>query len=101
LTQVTLFGPRGDEWKSITGMTTFPVKSSIPFSAALPGRAPGDLVYLLDLDAMDVEVMKKIILHLCTKFGMTAKEAADELHKGIPILAEDCIMATDEVRAMG
>ena len=101
MTQVTLYGPRGDEWKSITGMTTFPVQNSIPFSATLPGRVPGDLVYLLDIEAMDIDVMKKIIAHLCAKFGMTTYEAAAELHRGIPILAEDCIMATDEVRAVG
>ena len=95
MTQITLFGERGEEWERITGRRTFPVQSPIPCIAeSLPGREGPQRVYLLDIEALDIQTAKRIVNHLCAKFGLTGPEAAEELSKGIPILAEDCVVAT-------
>ena len=87
---VILHGPRGDEWQSIIGTRTFPVRSSAPFRTNLPGMDQV-LVYLVDLDALDPLDLCKIMFYLCTKFDLTPTEALGEIaYRGVPILAEDC-----------
>ncbi len=88
--EVTIHGPRGDEWERVCGTRTFPVQYWTPIRANLPG-IPNAEVYLMDLREMEPDIVSKIVAHLAVKFGMTPEECWDELKKaGIPILAKDC-----------
>jgi len=91
---VTINGPRGNEWERIAGTRRFAVTSPIPFLAHLPGFDEPQPVYLVDLAELDPATLARIVSHLGEKFALTAEEAYAELCAvGIPIWAEDCIVA--------
>ena len=96
-TEVTITGARGDEWEAICGVRTFPVQGFLPRPANLPGK-PDAQVFLLDLEKLDPATLGKIVSHLCAKFGLSTDEARQEVENaGIPIDAQDCIVATNQM----
>ena len=94
--EVTINGPRGDEWERVCGTRTFPVTSFNPVRANLPGK-PNAEVYIMNVQAMKSEVLDKIIAHLAVKFGIPVSEIeADMAAHGNPILAEDCTVVLND-----
>lgn len=95
MTNVTIHGERGDEWERICGTREFPVISPLPVRGSAPGVEAGSF-YQLDLDAMDVGLLDRILTHLCDKFQVPREEGEAHLREvGIPILADGCSMMTD------
>ena len=94
--EVTINGPRGDEWERVCGTRTFPVTSFNPVRANLPGK-PNAEVYIMNVQAMESAVMEKIAAHLAQKFGLTEQEVfSDMAAHGNPILAEDCTVVLND-----
>ncbi len=88
----TLHGERGEEWRLITGTNEFPIQSPIPVLGDLPGKGE-TRCYLLALDQVEPEILRRIVAHLAKKFGMTPEETEREMKTvGIPIPADDCSM---------
>lgn len=84
---------RAAEWQAILGTITVHVKSPIPSPANLPGRGEA-LIYELDLDMITDEQRQRLISHLVAKFDIPqALVRADLDRQGVPILADDCIVA--------
>lgn len=88
--EVTINGPRGDEWEHVCGTRRFPVTTWDPLRANLPGK-PNAEIYLLNIQLLTTETLAKILEHLSQKFGNRLEEVEAEVAAhGIPILAEDC-----------
>ena len=90
---VTVTGERAAEWRQVLGTDTVAVLSPIPHRADLPGR-PGALIHLMDLGALTGEQVGRLTAHLATKFGLPIEEVQAGLaEQGVPILADDCMVA--------
>ncbi|HLE29864.1 MAG TPA: hypothetical protein VI793_17190 [Anaerolineales bacterium] len=82
--------PRADDFQKVFGTTTVCVKSPFPEWGNLPGLGRS-LVYLLDIETLTAEQLRKMIEHIANKFGLDFAEVAAELNQhGMPILAEEC-----------
>jgi len=94
--EVTINGPRGDEWERVCGTRVFPVASFQPIKANLPGKPNAD-VWLLNLRLIDSPTLQRIIEHFSVKFNTPPNEtAAAAAAQGIPILAEDCTVVLND-----
>ena len=92
--QVTVTNPeRAAEWEKILGTATLPVKSPIPTPVLLPtvGKAR---IYELDLDLITDEQRQNLIVHIAQKFSLDPRDVEQGLEEhGVPLLADDCIVA--------
>jgi hypothetical protein len=94
-TEVHITGPRGAEIERILGRRTFAVKSPLPCRAIVADRGEAD-VYLLDIDTLTDAEMNALARHFAEKFGGEPRAVKDEMRDcGVPILAEDCVVAID------
>jgi hypothetical protein len=88
--ECTIGGKRGDEWERAVGTRTFPVQSWVATRANLPGL-PEASVYMLDLKAIDGDLLARITAYLSGKDRVPASQVLlDITRDGLPILAEDC-----------
>jgi len=89
--EVTINGPRGDEWERVCGTRSFPVIDWEPVNATLPGLPGVQKVHRVNIQALDSETLHKIAAHLAKKFNASLPETLAAIARdGIPILAEDC-----------
>lgn len=87
--EVTIRGPRGDEWEKVCGTRTFPVTTWNPMRADLPGK-PNAEVWFLHIILLGPGMLDKIVAHMANKFAVPLEELRREVDRqGIPILAED------------
>jgi hypothetical protein len=94
--EVTISGPRGDEWERVCGTRQFPVTTWEPIRANLPGK-PNSLVWMMNLQLMDSDTLAKIVAHLSQKFGIPVQEIEAEMAAhGNPILAEDAFVVLND-----
>ena len=55
-------------------------------------------VYMLDLRKLTDEQTARLIEHMATKFGLACSEVQRDLYQhGVPILADDLIITTDQM----
>ncbi len=89
---VSINGARGDEWERAVGTRTFPVTTWNPMRGNLPGK-PNAEIWMINLGALEPELLDKIVLHLAQKFEIPADEMRHEvLARGIPVLADDAFV---------
>lgn len=85
---VSATGERADEWRAVFGTDTLPVKSMLPEWASAPGIARAQF-YQLDLDALTVAQLGRLVQHTAAKFGLPIAEVRDgPVEHGMPLLAE-------------
>lgn len=89
--------PRYAEWLAVFGTAEVPI-----INILLPNKANvlGEIryVYMLDLKMLTPEQMGRLKGHIVSKFGIPMEEVERELPKiGVPILAEDVIITTDQM----
>jgi hypothetical protein len=91
---VTITDPqRAAEWQQVLGTTTLPVTSFIPTPANLPGIGAA-YAYKLKLELLTHEQRDSLIAHIAQKFSRTPEEVAQGLDEhGVPLLADDCVVA--------
>lgn len=90
-TWVTVGGSRGEQWTSVLGTATLPVRSLDTHGASIPFAEYG-LYYLLAEDAITDRDFRVIILHLVATWRVSEGAVAAKVHRfGIPIMAEDCV----------
>jgi hypothetical protein len=87
ITAKILEGTRRALWIEIFPDAVLPIKSMFTIKTDLPGH-PGADAYMLDLDAISPDQRAKMIDVLATRFNIPREELADEIEKGVPILAE-------------
>jgi hypothetical protein len=84
---------RAAEWQRVLGTTTVYITTPIPIRANLPGH-PNAEIYLLDLNLISSQQREALITHLAARFNLPRQEVESDLDKhGVPILAQDCIVA--------
>jgi len=83
------------EWTAVFGSPTVCVKTPIPQLADLPAK-PRSKVYFLDLGELTDEQYNRLIDHIAAKFSLDPFEtAADVQKRGVPILADDCMVTVE------
>ena len=84
----TIFdGPRRALWEEIFPNATVPIKSFFTIKTDLPGHPQAE-AYMLDLDAISPEQRAKMLDVLAKRFNIPEEEIAQEVARGVPILAE-------------
>jgi hypothetical protein len=85
---VSAIGERAAEWREVFGTDSLPVKSMIPAWASAPGIARAQF-YQLDLDALTVEQLGRLVQHTAAKFALPVQQVRDGLvEHGMPLLAD-------------
>ena len=89
--------PRHAEWLAVFGTAEVPI-----INILLPNKANvlGEIrdVYMLDLKKLTPEQIGRLKGHIARKFEISMEEIERELPKiGVPILAEDLIVTTDQM----
>lgn len=80
-------GPRRALWEEIFPDATVPIKSFFTIKTDLPGHPQAE-AYMLDLDAISPDQRKKMIDVLAKRFNIPEDQIADEVARGVPILAQ-------------
>lgn len=84
-------GKRAELWRELIGADVVPITSGIPTAAKLPiGWRP---VFFLDLTRVDLAILPVLAAGLGARFGMSIDEIAEELPRGVPVLADRRIAA--------
>lgn len=88
--------PRYAEWLAVFGKAEVPIINiMVPNLANVLGEVRE--VYMLDLKKLTPEQMRRLKGHIASKFGVSMEEIERELPKiGVPILAEDVSVTTDQ-----
>ncbi len=89
--------PRYAEWLAVFDTAEVHIINiAIPNLANVRGEIRE--VYMLDLEKLTPEQMGRLKGHIASKFGVSMDEIERELPKiGVPILAEDVIVTTDQM----
>ena len=89
--------PRYAEWLAVFGSPEAPIINIlIPNKANVLGEIRD--VYMLDLKKLTPEQMGRLKGHIASKFGIPMEEVERDLPKiGVPILAEDVSITTDQM----
>jgi hypothetical protein len=87
ITAKVLDGPRRELWLPIFEDAIVPIKSMFTIKTDLPGHPQAE-AYMLDLDAISPDQRARMIDVLATRFNISREEIADEIERGVPILAE-------------
>lgn len=85
------------EWLKVFGTNQVPIINiMIPNIANVLGE--NREVYMLDLDKLSEDQLTRLKSHLSEKFNIPMEEVERDLPKiGVPILAEDVFVSTDEM----
>jgi len=96
LTTITIADPaRAAFWNSTVGTATFPILSPLTFIANLP--IGPRLAYNLDIKALGDELKQKIAAALAGTDADPSEVIAEMETKGIPILADGCVVTCSDV----
>lgn len=89
--------PRYQEWLAVFGTTEIPIVNIlVPNKANVLGQIRD--VYMLDLRKLTEEQTERLIAHIARKFNVNIAEVRRDLHQhGVPLLAEDLIITTDQM----
>ena len=89
---------RREFWMDIFGTDTLPVVGVVPQWATVPSREGPQLVYMLDLRAIDGEQRARLVGALAEKFRLPVGEVAGLLDvHGVPVLADDVVLTSSDV----
>ncbi len=89
-------GVRATEWREVMGSHELPIVSPFPRRVNLPGHDAA-LVYMLNLQQITPEQREKLVAHLARKFWLPEQEVREQIERvGVPILAVDCIVVSDQ-----
>ena len=86
--------PRFREWLEVFGANSVPLLSPLPHQAKGPDGIP-QLFYLMDLSWLDDDQRDRLVNFLSRKFEVPIETIHQDMKtiKGLPILAEDLIVA--------
>lgn len=89
--------PRYHEWVMVFGTNEVPIINIlVPNRANVLGQVRD--VYMLDLRKLSDEQTSNLIEHISNKFGIPRDDVRRDLHQhGVPLLAEDLIITTDQM----
>jgi len=89
--------PRYQEWLDVFGTSEVPIINiAIPEKANVLGEIRD--VYMLDLARITPTQLWRLKRHISRKFNVPLEEVARDLPEiGVPILAEDVIITTDQM----
>ena len=87
---------RAEEWIKVLGTDEVPIKSMLLHRVETPiGEKDA---YMMDVEKLTKEQQEALIKHLAGKFNLDKEEVRrDVFMKGVPILREDGIAASDEI----
>lgn len=89
--------PRYAEWLAVFGGAEVPIINIVfPSKANVLGEIRD--VYMLDLDKLTPDQIGRLKGHIASKFGVSMEEIERDLPRiGVPILAEDLTVTTDNM----
>ena len=93
---------RRDTWRRVLGTDAdeVPVTGPELERVRLPGYPEGDLVYMVDLTALDAGQRERLVDHLSARFRIRRELVARDLDRvGVPIRAEALTLLVDGVPA--
>ncbi len=88
--------PRHIDWLTILGTRTVPITSPAPKLASGPDGTINEF-YLLDHNQLSAAQLHRLIAHIAKKWNLPQIEVRRTMEEygGVPILAEDVIVACD------
>lgn len=85
-----------ESWKNAIGTTELPILSILPEPAETPIGVKN--VYMIDLDLLTEKQHEKLIKHLAERYHLTKEEVNSDIDTiGVPIIADDCQIITNEI----
>lgn len=95
---VTVTGDRAEAWLRILGMAEIPVLSPTCVTAEIPDYGVCR-VYLVDLKALSGEQHARLAMYLADRFKKPIQDVVDDMNsRGVPVVAEGCILAVRSTR---
>jgi len=85
-----------ETWKNVLGTTELPIISLLPEPAETPIGVKN--IYLMDLEALTKKQHDKLVTHLADRYHLTEEEVNADINTiGVPIIADDCLVITNEL----
>jgi len=85
------------DWINVLGTTELPILSLLPEPAETPIGVRN--VYMVDLNTLTKEQYEKLVKHLAARYHLTEEEVKSDIDTiGVPIIADDCQIITNEIR---
>jgi hypothetical protein len=85
-----------DAWKDVLGTTELPILSLLPEPAETPTGVKD--VYMVDLETLTKKQHEKLVTHLAERYHLTEEEVRSDINiLGVPIIADDCQIITNEI----
>jgi alpha-ketoglutarate-dependent taurine dioxygenase len=85
-----------DDWMNAIGTTELPILSLLPEPAETPSGLKN--VYMVDLETLTKKQHEKLVKHLAERYHLTEEEVRSDINTiGVPIIADDCQIITNEI----
>lgn len=85
-----------ESWKDAIGTTELPILSLLPEPAETPIGLKN--VYMVDLDSLTKKQHEKLVKHLAERYHLPREQVEDDINIiGVPIIADDCQIITNEI----
>ena len=85
-----------DDWKNVLGTTELPIISLLPEPAETPIGVKN--VYMIDLETLTKKQHENLVKHLAERYHLTEEEVESDINTiGVPIIADDCQIITNEI----
>lgn len=96
VTTVTIHDqPRRALCETVFPGAVVPVVSMLTVKVNVPGHE-GVEAYMLDIDALTLDQMVRVVDLLAQKFGLLANDVWKDIAKGVPILADGVVMSSSD-----
>jgi hypothetical protein len=85
-----------DDWKNVLGTTELPIISLLSQPAETPIGVKN--VYMVDLETLTKKQHERLVKHLAERYHLTEEEVRSDINTiGVPIIADDCQIITNEI----
>lgn len=85
-----------NDWKNVLGITEVPIISLLTQLAETPAGVKN--VYMMDLEVLTKKQHEKLVSHLAKRYHLTEEEVNSDINTiGVPIIADDCMVITNEI----
>ena len=85
-----------NDWKNVLDTTELPILSLIPEPAETPIGLKN--VYMVDLETLTQKQHEKLVKYMAERYHLTEEEVESDIDTiGVPIIADDCQIITNEL----